>query len=207
MNLKKDRYKEIIEVYQTLGEKYIQDVAGVTPYGFNEFVETLPKNALVLDVGCAGGRDSKKFIERGFKVIGIDLVDEFLEHAKKDVPEADFYKMDLLKLEFPQNCFDAIWACAVLLHIKKKDIPRALEEFHKVLKAGGKVCIAVKEGKGVEHKTDKLSGVQKRMFTYFSENELKRFLEKSGFKISFTKIFSDPLGRQDVKWIVVIAEK
>ena len=205
--MKKDRYKETIEVYGKLGEKYIQDVAGVTPYGFNEFVETLPKNALVLDVGCAGGRDSKRFIERGFKVVGIDLVDEFLEYAKKDVLEATFYKMNLLKLEFPQNCFDAIWACAVLLHIEKKDIPKALAEFYKVLKPDGRLCLCVKEGKGVEYKVDKLSGGQKRMFTYFSENELKRFLGKAGFKISFMKVFSDQLGRQDVKWLVVFAEK
>jgi ubiquinone/menaquinone biosynthesis C-methylase UbiE len=205
--LKKDRYKETIEVYEKLGEKYIQDVAGVTPYGFNEFVETLPKNALVLDVGCAGGRDSKRLTERGFNVIGIDLVDEFLEHAQADVPGADFYKMDLLELDFPSNSFDAIWACAVLLHIKKKDISKALAGFHKVLKRNGKLCIAVKEGRGVEYKIDKLSDGQKRMFTYFSESELRKSLEKSGFKISFSKIFSDPLGRQDVKWIVVIVEK
>lgn len=205
--MKKDRYKETIEVYEKLGEKYIQDVAGVVAYGFKEFVELLSPGSLILDVGCAGGRDSKRFIQRGFRVIGIDLVDEFLEYAKKDVPEADFYKMDLLELDFPQNCFDAIWACAVLLHIKKKDIPRALEEFRKVLKPGGKLYICVKEGKGAEYKAEKLSGRQKRMFTYFTENELKNFLKKAGLKTIYAESFSDPLGRTDVKWFYVFAEK
>jgi len=115
--------------------------------------------------------------------------------------------MDLLKLEFPENYFDAVYACAVLLHIKKKDIPKALEGFYDVLKPNGKLYIAVKEGKGVEHKKDKLSSKQKRMFTYFRKDELRKFLEKAGFKVTFTRIYSDPLGRKDVKWLVVFADK
>ncbi len=207
MNSKKDKYKETIEVYKKLGKKYIQDVAEVIPYGFKEFVEILPRGSRVLDVGCAGGRDSKRLVQKGFKAIGIDLVDEFLEEARQHVPEARFINMDLLKLEFPENYFDAIYACAVLLHIKKKDIPSALEEFYDVLKPNGKLYIAVKEGKGIEYKEDKISGGHKRMFTYFKKDELRRLLKKAGFEMTFTRIYSDPLGRKDVKWLVVFGEK
>lgn len=207
MKLKQDKYKETIEVYKKLGKKYIQEVAKVIPYGFNEFVEILSRGSLVLDVGCAGGRDSKRFVQKGFRVRGIDLVEGFLKEARRHVPGARFINMDLLNLEFPENYFDAIYACAVLLHIEKKDIPKALEGFHKILKPNGKLYVAVKEGEGVEYKEDKISGGHKRMFTYFREDELKRFLEKAGFKVTFTRIYSDPLGRKDVKWLVVLAEK
>lgn len=207
MNSSKDKYKETIEVYKKLGLGYIQSVAKVIPYGFKEFVEILSRESRVLDVGCAGGRDSKRLVQKGFEVIGIDLVDEFLEEARKYVPEARFINMDLLKLEFPENYFDAIYACAVLLHVKKKDIPRALEGFYNILKPSGKLYIAVKEGKGIEYKRDKLSDKQKRMFTYFREDELRRFLKKAGFEMTLAKVFLDPLGRKDVNWLVVFADK
>lgn len=207
MGSKHDRYKETIKVYEKLGKKYIQEVAKVVPYGFKEFVEILLPRSLVLDVGCTGGRDSKRLAQKGFRVIGIDLVDEFLEEARQHVPEAEFVNMDLLKLEFPENYFDAIYACAVLLHLEKEDIPKALEGFRRVLKPNGKLYVAVKEGEGVEYKEDKISGGYKRTFTYFREDELKRFLEKAGFKVTFTRIYPDPLGRKDVNWLVAFGEK
>jgi 2-polyprenyl-3-methyl-5-hydroxy-6-metoxy-1,4-benzoquinol methylase len=57
-----------------------------------EYMRRLKSGGTVLDVGCAGGRDSKKLVGRGFKVIGIDLVDSFLKIARKK-----YLKLNLLK--------------------------------------------------------------------------------------------------------------
>lgn len=207
MKPKKDRYKETIEVYKKLGKKYVQDISKATPKEFVDFIKFLPKGGLILDVGCAGGRDSRKFIQKGFKVIGVDLVDVYLEEARKYVPRAKFIKMDLLKLKFPKDHFDAIWACAVLLHIEKSDISQVLRGFRKVLKPSGKLYVRVKKGIGVGSKREKLSAGQRRVFTYFSKDEIKEFVEKAGFKIISTKIHPDELGRKDINWIAVFAEK
>lgn len=207
MKSKEDKYQKTIELYGKLGKRYIEDIAGINVKWFPDFVKLLPKGGRILDVGCAGGRDSLKFVQEGFEVTGIDLVDTFLKEAKKNVSQARFIKMDLLNLKFPSNYFDAIWANAVLLHIKKKDVPRALNGLHRVLKPGGKLDIAVKRGKGERYKEERLSGGKKRFFVYFFKNELEKFVKEAGFKIISSKIFPDELGRKDVKWVVIWAEK
>jgi len=207
MKSRGNKYKKTIELYKKLGEKYIKDIKKFTPKEFPGFVKLLSKGNRVLDVGCAGGRDSKKFIRKGFKVIGVDLVDSFLKEARKTVPEAKFIKMDVCKLKFPKNYFDAIWANAILLHIKKKDIPKALKGFFKILKPGGKLHIRVKKGTGRGYKKEKLSGGKKRLFTYFLKDELEKSVEKTNFKIISSKIFPDDLGRKEIKWISIWAEK
>jgi len=207
MSSKQDRYKKTTELYSELGKKYIQSAERLTPKELLGFIKLLAKGGRILDVGCAGGRDSKKFIKKGFRVIGIDLVDVFLKEARKNVPRAKFIKMDLCKLKFPKDYFDGIWAQAVLLHIKKKDISEALRGFYRVLKPGGKLHIRVKRGKGAAYKKDKLSGGKKRMFTYFLKDEMESFVKKAGFKIISSRIFPDELGRKDVKWISICAEQ
>lgn len=207
MRAKKDRYKSSIELYEELGKDYIKDIDKITPKEIYDFMKLLPKGGRVLDVGCASGRDSRTFAQEGFRVVGIDLVDLFLREARKKVPQAKFIKMDLLNLKFPKNYFDAVWAHAVLLHIKKKDIPKVLKGFYNILKPGGKLHIRVKEGKGVGYKKEKLSGGKKRLFTYFLKDELEIFVKKAGFKIISSKFFPDELKRKDVTWIGVWAEK
>ncbi len=38
----------------------------------------LPKNSLILDVGCGTGRDAKYFIEHGHRIVGIDICEPFI---------------------------------------------------------------------------------------------------------------------------------
>lgn len=207
MEHKEDKYEKTIGVYKKLSKKYIRNIKEFTPKEFPGFVKLLLKGSRVLDVGCAGGRDSKKFVRKGFRVIGIDLVDTFLREARKSVPNAKFIKMDLRKLKFPEDYFGAIWANAVLLHIKRRDIPMVLKGFYKVLQPGGKMHIRVKKGQRARYRKDELSKKEKRIFTYFSEEEFKRFIKKSGFRIITSRIFPDELGRKDVQWISFWAEK
>ena len=207
METPKDVYKRTIRIYKKLGKRYTEAIKDARVKEFPEFVSLLPKGGRVLDVGCAAGRDSKRFVQKGFRVIGIDLVDSFLKDARENVPQAKFIKMDLLNLKFPQNYFDAIWANAVLLHIMKKDVPKALKEFYKILKPRGKLHIRVKRGRGIKYRKEELSSGEKRLFVCFSKDELERFVEEAGFKIIISRIFPDELRRKDVKWISLWAEK
>lgn len=207
MKSKENKYKKTIETYRRLGKEYIKSIEKLTPPEFFDFVKILPKGGKVLEVGCSGGRESKKFAQRGFKVIGIDLVDTFLKEARKDIPKVKFIKMDMRKLKFPANYFDAIWANAVLLHLKKKDVVKTLKGFCRVLKEGGKLHIRVKKGKGTIYERDKLSSGERRLFVYFSKDALERFVKKAGFKIIVSRILPDDAGRKDVKWISLWAEK
>ncbi len=202
-----DKYKQTIEVYERLGKEYLDNIVGLRVKGMAEFIKLLPRKARVLDVGCAGGRDAKIFTSKGFDVTGIDLVDSYMKEARKFAPKAKFIKMDVRRLKFPKNYFDAIWANAVLVHIYKRDLPKVLKGFSRVLMLGGKLHIRMKKGKGLQEVAEKLSLYNKRIFIYLSKIELERLVKKADFKILQSKLFPDELGRKEIKWIGIQAEK
>lgn len=201
-----DPYTTTIASYKKLGKSYLEAIKHYTPVQLYIFMRYLSPGSKILDVGCAGGKDAAKFIENGFKVVGIDMVDEFLEEAKKEVPKADFQKMDLLDMGFPQDYFDGIWSSAVLVHIKKKDISRVLQSFHKILKPSGELFIGVKRGKGFFFETDTLSQ-EKRLMVFFLEKEIRTLVEKAGFRNVYCTTSPDETGRKKIQWIRLIAEK
>src|SRR3989344_6912983 len=73
----------IRDIYGRLGPKYLQDIAEGGPPEINEFMKLLPAGGAVVDIGCAGGRDSQIFSDSGFKVTGLDITEAFLEEARR----------------------------------------------------------------------------------------------------------------------------
>lgn len=200
-------YQEIRDVYNKLGKQYLKDAVFLQPVERLPFRNTFQKGAHILDIGCAGGRDAAYFIKGGMRVTGIDASDVFIEEAKKSVPEGTFMQGDLLEMKFPANTFDGVWAQAVLLHLKRKDVPKALKKIYKVLKPGGLLHIRVKKGVGEEYVKEKLSGWNDRFYTYFSKKEIEGMLREQGFKITYSGIFPDQLKRKNLTWIAVWARK
>ena len=49
---------------------------------YEKFLKYVPKNSHVLDAGCGSGRDSKYFLDNGFKVSAIDASIEMVKGAK-----------------------------------------------------------------------------------------------------------------------------
>ena len=41
-------------------------------HNYEKFVELLPENAYILDVGCGSGRETKVFMDLGFNVFAFD---------------------------------------------------------------------------------------------------------------------------------------
>jgi ubiquinone/menaquinone biosynthesis C-methylase UbiE len=208
-NLVDKKFQPTIELYRKLGTKYIRRIGKAEVWDFDVFTKLLPRGGKILDVGCAGGRDVKKFLDCGFQVVGIDLVDIFLKECRKKYPRAKFLKMNAKKLKFPDNSFDAVWVLGVLIHIDKSDIKKTLEEFHRVLKPGGKLMVSVKKGTGLKIKKEKLSENKGRLTVYFLKNEMENYIKKSGFKVIRSKFIPDYLDRGDeeTKWMQVWGEK
>ena len=86
----------------------------------------------VLEIGCGAGRDLRFLVAEGFEATGIDSSAKLLEIAKKNVPQAKFYKMDMREIDFPAGGFDGIWACASFLHIPKRDAKQTVLQFKNI---------------------------------------------------------------------------
>jgi ubiquinone/menaquinone biosynthesis C-methylase UbiE len=203
----KEKYNITIETYRALGRKYLETLAnGIIPE-LDEFVSILAPKSKVLDVGCAGGRDASIFCEKGFDVVGIDVVDIFINEAIKSVPGAAFKIMDARELNFTDGYFDAVWARSFLLHFDNKTASKILKSFYRILKPGGKLLLTVKKGSGSRFEIDSISGSHKRFFKFFSKPEIETIVKKSGFWIIKSQSSPDELKRKDVAWIKILAKK
>ena len=151
----------------------------------------MPKEAKVLDAGCASGRDSALLIDKGFKVVGIDLSRSFIEIARKEHPNINFIHGNFLKLPFGKEEFDGVWAHASLVHLEtNSDVRKALKEFNRVLRKDGILHLLVKAQKGKEKIAiikDSLSE-HDRFFQYFTIPEVEKLIDETGYKLSLIHI-------------------
>ncbi|MEO0191912.1 MAG: class I SAM-dependent methyltransferase [candidate division WOR-3 bacterium] len=134
-------YGEIYDPMSREGKRRINLLADLV----EEYLE--PSGGLVLDVGCGMGVSSAALIAGGYeKVVGIDIQEEYITKARKFAQEsglpAEFRLMDIRKLEFPAESFDAVAMLSnPLPHWDMNEMERILSECHRVLRPGGWIMI------------------------------------------------------------------
>lgn len=90
-----------------------------------------------LDAACGTGRHSRRLVELGHRLTGVDLTPEMLAVAEKSVPAADFRVADLLALPFEDASFDLVVCGLALAHLP--DLDAAIAELARVLRPGGRL--------------------------------------------------------------------
>ncbi len=204
----KNYIMETIKFYDDHANDYFKKTLALQDKVWMEkFSSHLQKGSKVLDMGCAFGRDCKTFVEKGFDTYGIDLSKKMIDKAKMFEKKAKFKVMDILKMKFPEEYFDGVWASAILLHLSKDDVKIALKEIWKVLKKGGIVFIGVKEGSGQGLFGDKRYDNSRKFYSYYSEKEIRDLLNICGFSILELKLIKKDNNYDDAPVIHLIARK
>jgi len=181
---KSDYMQKTLRFYEDNADEYIKNTSDMKDHEWLErFSALLPPGGRVLDIGCAGGRDSQWFAEKGFEVFGIDFSPLMIERARAAITRVSFSTMNILELEFPQNFFDGIWCSCVLIHLSKTDVPKAFEEMRRVLRVGGVLYLLVKQGEGEGIEKDKRYGGAEKYSSYFTEQELKDLFRSNNFEL------------------------
>jgi 2-polyprenyl-3-methyl-5-hydroxy-6-metoxy-1,4-benzoquinol methylase len=145
------------------------------------FNTLLPKGK-ILEIGAGGGRDAQELIELGYNYIGTDISGGLIAEARKQNPGADFRKISIYDLNFPEK-FDGFWCSAMLLHIPRDRLNEALKAIRKNVRQGGIGFISVKKGYGEKIESDVALKNDKRLFVYWQSNEFKQLLKTQGFEI------------------------
>lgn len=113
---------------------------------YGRFLQHVPAGGSILDAGCGSGRDSKAFKELGFQVTAFDAAPALVAKASallgQDVLLRRFDELDFVE------SFDAIWACASLLHVAPSELTSAIERLSAGLKHGGVLYASFKNGNG-----------------------------------------------------------
>ena len=131
------------------------------------FLKHLTSGCKILDLGCGSGRDSAYFSSLGFEVTAVDGSEELCKRVKEN------YGINALCIKFEDVSFvaefDAVWACASLLHVKKADMPNVLDKVSAALKPGGILYASFKYGKD-----ERVSNG--RFFNDYTENDIDMLL-------------------------------
>jgi len=93
----------------------------------------------VLDVGCGSGNVVKRLLDKGKKVVGIDIGKGFVSFCQSRYENAVFCKADSEHLPFFDECFDSIVCSEVIEHLENPE--EALREFNRILRPEGKLII------------------------------------------------------------------
>lgn len=171
------------------------------------FLSYLAPNSKILDLGCGPGIDAKFFVDKGYKVLGVDISPQMIILARNSVPKAKFVVSDIESLKLNDGSVDAIWASASLLHVSKKAMSSVLTSLYRTLKPGGIFYVSMKMGSGEELKADDRYGGVEKFWNYVSEKELTDLLVEHRFQILETDTHSKSSSHQTHSWISVICKK
>jgi|GEM_PF-106562 len=142
-----------IEYYNKYADRYSEvtrnaDMSDI----YERFEEHLKPGSRILDLGCGSGRDSKYFLDKGYKVVSLDASEAMCRKTQELTGKAAVH-MRIEDMNY-ENEFDAVWACASLLHVAKSDMHKILEKAMKALRVGGVLYASWKYGKSERTRAD-----------------------------------------------------
>ena len=157
-----------LEYYNKNAKIYCeQTLEGNMQENYDKFLQHLPSNAYILDFGCGSGRDSKYFIEKGYKVKAIDGSIEMCKLASK------YINQEVICMNFEElkdiNTYDGIWACSSILHLSLDDLVDVFKRMSKALKDKGIIYTSFKYG-------DFFGERNGRYFTDMTENSFAKLI-------------------------------
>ncbi len=136
------------------------------------FLNLLEKGSSVLDLGCGSGRDAKAFADEGMVVTAVDGSPAMCRIAARNT-RLEVRNIRFSELDYDGD-FDAVWACASLLHVPLAELPGVLESVNRALKKWGLFFCCFKKGFG--ERTD-----GERHYTDFLSDQLSEMLSSNGF--------------------------
>ena len=156
------------------------------------YLHHLKPQGRILEIGFGSARDLLYFKNRGYDVLGIDIEDEFINHAK-DLG-LNCKKANIMEFEDDEK-FDGIWACSSLIHFPSQDLDKVFNKILSLLKDDGVAYCSFKYG-------DYEGYIAERYYTYLTKEKLAKY----NLNIVDIHITKDTLNRGN-DWISFIIKK
>ena len=145
MKERSDAIKETIRYYDEHVDAFCASTCDLNMENlYSRFLPYIPTGGRILDAGCGSGRDSKAFLDRGYKVVSIDASEMMVEKTANLMGQpAQCMRFD--ELPFVAE-FDGIWTCASLLHVPRQDTKTVWSILLRAMKPGAVWYMSFKEG-------------------------------------------------------------
>lgn len=166
----------------------------------DKFLFYMSANSFILDFGCGSGRDTKYFLEKGYRVDATDGSAELCRLA------GEYTGIEVKPMLFSElsadSLYDGIWACASILHLSREELRDALCKMMKATKDNGYIYTSFKYGEFEGYRNE-------RYFTDFTEDSFETFIKDvPGIKMIECWLSEDVCrGRGEEKWLNLILQK
>ncbi len=136
-----------IDYYNEHAQEFYANTVGADMRQFYDpFLALVPAGGHILDAGCGSGRDSRYFLERGYRVTAFDAAEGLVALSSR------LLNQPVLHLTFQElafdGAFDGVWACASLLHVPRAEMDDVLRRLTRALTPGGILFASFKHGDG-----------------------------------------------------------
>lgn len=198
----KGRVRETIKSYDEHAVEYADESnkRGARTDDVNRIC-TLVKveNPLIVELGCANGRDAAVFLKRSVRYLGMDGSEQLIAIARQTVPGGQFVVADYEDFEFPESV-DAVIAFASLLHADRKTMKGILSRAAAALNHRGIIYLSMQFGEYKEELRDDNMGI--RNFYYYTP-ELIEELAPDDFQREYLSIEQ----LRSKKWFELVLRK
>lgn len=156
------------------------------------------KNPVVVELGCAHGRDAGEIVKYTNQYFGMDASEKLIEKARGALPDLHFEVSTFENYTLPKKV-DAVVSFASLLHADKKVMSLVLKKAFQALNHGGIVFLSLQEGKYEER--IKKDNMGTRAFYYYMPVEIEIMAP------FFKRVFVEEQNIRDKKWFIIIFRK
>jgi SAM-dependent methyltransferase len=160
---------QYIELFGTSEYMHADDLALITRH-------LSIRAAAVLDVGCGPGHLTEHLRLHDVDATGIDLVPEFIDHARATFPDGKYAIGSMHELHVPDHSVAGILAWYSLIHLPPDSLDRALCELRRAIAPAGTLVTGFFDG-------NKLEAFEHKVVTAhrWPIDELAARLQRAGF--------------------------
>ncbi|TLU65294.1 class I SAM-dependent methyltransferase [Thalassotalea litorea] len=168
-----------------------------------DWLEEIPEQGMVLDVGAGSGRDARYLSEQGLQVYAVEPAKALIALAKEKSLKCNitWYQdrlPDLEKIKKLDIKFDLILLSAVWMHLSSDERAISLQNMASLLSPGGKLVITLRHGEFSDGRTA----------FQLSTEEVCHLAADNGLSVLLTTdLIRDQLGRGNVVWQTVVLGK
>lgn len=166
----------------------------------DRFLQYVKPGGTIIDIGAGSGRDILYFMNKGYRVEGIDAAPEMCRLAS----EYTGVPVSCCKIQewVSDKKYDGIWANASLSHLSLEEVEEFIMRVDSMLENQGVVYISLKSG--IETGID----VTGRYFTNFTEEKVRQIISKNtAMEVVDSWKTEDKLQREGFVWINLVLQK
>ena len=142
--------------WDNIAERYDERSGALKEFSevFKTFMGKLPENGRVLDLGCGTGLPyAKHMVENGFDVVGVDLSEEMVKVAAKNVPGAKFVQRSMSEIKYRDE-FNGVISSFSMLLLPPDLFRETASRIYSVLVDGGYFYLSLNEPGNDSHDPD-----------------------------------------------------